>query len=149
MLIRDDNFAHVSFTEGDNQHFTVSKVIFNDLRGTSYENTNQTLDNYFNMFPREMGVAIDLYDNGMLLDIDKFDAFIGEPLIGATTKSSTKKKTSKPRSPTSLRPNRPNSSNNKNRWSSWPTGSTVSPPLPRRKVSCTGYSNRECNPTIK
>ncbi|WP_413770536.1 hypothetical protein, partial [Vibrio vulnificus] len=57
------------------------KVIFNDLRGTSYENTNQTLDNYFNMFPREMGVAIDLYDNGMLLDIDKFDAFIGEPLI--------------------------------------------------------------------
>lgn len=81
MLIRDDNFAHVSFTEGDNQHFTVSKVIFNDLRGTSYENTNQTLDNYFNMFPREMGVAIDLYDNGMLLDIDKFDAFIGEPLI--------------------------------------------------------------------
>ena len=53
----------------------------NKLKGTSYENINQTLDNYFNMFPREEGVAIDQYDNGMLLNIDNFDHFIGEPLI--------------------------------------------------------------------
>ena len=81
MLIRDDEFKHISFTEGDSKIFTVSKAIFNKLKGTSYENINQTLDNYFNMFPREEGVAIDQYDNGMLLNIDNFDHFIGEPLI--------------------------------------------------------------------
>ena len=33
------------------------------------------------MFPRESGVALDQYDNGMVLDIDRFDHFVGEPLI--------------------------------------------------------------------
>ena len=33
------------------------------------------------MFPREAGIAIYQYDNGMMLSIDKFDHFIGEPLI--------------------------------------------------------------------
>lgn len=81
MLIRDDDFKHVAFTSGDDQQFTVSKAIFNNLKGSTYENINQTLDNYFNMFPREQGVAIYQYDNGMILDIDKFDQYIGEPLI--------------------------------------------------------------------
>lgn len=61
--------------------FTVSKAIFNNLKGSAYENINQTLDNYFNMFPRELGIAIYQYDNGMILNIDKFDHYIGEPLI--------------------------------------------------------------------
>lgn len=60
---------------------TVSKAIFNNLKGSAYENINQTLDNYFNMFPRELGIAIYQYDNGMILNIDKFDHYIGEPLI--------------------------------------------------------------------
>lgn len=81
MLIKDDDFKHVSFNSEDKQHFTVSKAIFNNLKGSTYENINQTLDNYFNMFPRELGVAIEQYNNGMILDIDKFDEFIGEPLI--------------------------------------------------------------------
>lgn len=81
MLIKDDNFEHVSFTEGDDQRFSVSKAIFNNLKGSTYENINQTLDNYYNMFPRELGVALDQYDNGMVLDIDRFDHFVGEPLI--------------------------------------------------------------------
>lgn len=81
MLIRDDDFKHVAFTNGDDQRFTVSKAIFNNLKGSTYENINQTLDNYFNMFPREAGIAIYQYDNGMMLSIDKFDHFIGEPLI--------------------------------------------------------------------
>lgn len=81
MLIRDDDFKHVAFTNGDDQRFTVSKAIFNNLKGSTYENINQTLDNYFNMFPREAGIAIYQYDNGMMLSIDKFDYFIGEPLI--------------------------------------------------------------------
>ena len=33
------------------------------------------------MFPREGGIAIEQYGNGMRLDLDKFDKFIGEPLI--------------------------------------------------------------------
>ena len=33
------------------------------------------------MFPREAGIAIEQYGNGMRLDIDRFDKFIGEPLI--------------------------------------------------------------------
>ncbi len=74
-------FEHVAFTEGDNQRFSVSKAIFNNLKGSTYENINQTLDNYYNMFPRELGVALDQYDNGMVLDIDRFDHFVGEPLI--------------------------------------------------------------------
>ena len=81
MLIRDDGFQHVAFTSGDDQQFTVSKAIFNNLKGSAYENINQTLDNYFNMFPRELGIAIYQYDNGMILNIDKFDHYIGEPLI--------------------------------------------------------------------
>ena len=81
MLIKDDNFEHVAFTEGDDQRFSVSKAIFNNLKGSTYENINQTLDNYYNMFPRESGVALDQYDNGMVLDIDRFDHFVGEPLI--------------------------------------------------------------------
>lgn len=81
MLIRDDDFKHIAFTNGDDQRFTVSKAIFNNLKGSTYENINQTLDNYFNMFPREAGIAIYQYDNGMMLSIDKFDQFIGEPLI--------------------------------------------------------------------
>lgn len=81
MLIRDDNFKHVSFTPGDEKQFTVSKAIFNNIKGSNFENINQTLDNYFNMFPRESGVAIYQYDNGMILDIDKFDRYVGEPLI--------------------------------------------------------------------
>ncbi|MCH3922839.1 phospholipase D family protein [Limosilactobacillus sp.] len=81
MLIRDDGFKHVDFAPGDDQRFTVSKAIFNNIKGSTYENINQTLDNYFNMFPRELGIAIYQYDNGMLLSIDKFDHFIGEPLI--------------------------------------------------------------------
>lgn len=59
-------FEHVSFTEGDDQRFSVSKAIFNNLKGSTYENINQTLDNYYNMFPRELGVALDQYDNGMV-----------------------------------------------------------------------------------
>lgn len=81
MLIRDDAFKHVAFTEGDDQQFTVSKAIFNNIKGSTYENINQTLDNYFNMFPRDLGVAIYQYDNGMILNIDNFDRYIGEPLI--------------------------------------------------------------------
>lgn len=81
MLIKDDNFKHVSFSSEDDQHFTVSKAIFNNLKGSTYENINKILDNYFNMFPREFGVAIEQYNNGMILDIDKFDEFVGEPLI--------------------------------------------------------------------
>lgn len=81
MLIKDDDFKHVSFSSDNDQQFTVSKAIFNTLRGSSYENINQTLDNYFNMFPRAAGVTVEQYDNGMVLDIDHFDAFIGEPLI--------------------------------------------------------------------
>ncbi|MGQ5708718.1 phospholipase D family protein [Lactobacillus sp. PSON] len=81
MLIKDDNFEHVSVSKTNPDQFVVSKAIFNNLKANSYENINQTLDNYFNMFPREAGIAIEQYDNGMILNIKKFDKFIGEPLI--------------------------------------------------------------------
>lgn len=81
MLILDDHYEHIAFTDGDDKYFHVSKAIFNDFKANGYENINQTLDNYFNMFPREGGIAIEQYGNGMRLDIDKFDKFIGEPLI--------------------------------------------------------------------
>lgn len=81
MLILDDHYEHIAFTDGDDKYFHVSKAIFNDFKANGYENINQTLDNYFNMFPREAGIAIEQYGNGMRLDIDKFDKFIGEPLI--------------------------------------------------------------------
>ena len=38
MLIKDDDFKHVSFNSEDKQHFTVSKAIFNNLKGSTYEN---------------------------------------------------------------------------------------------------------------
>lgn len=81
MLIQNDNFEHVSFIEGKDNVFNVAKSIFNSFKGTSYENINESLDNYYNMFPRKEGIALELYDSGMLLDIDRFDEFIGEPLI--------------------------------------------------------------------
>lgn len=81
MLILDDHYEHIAFTDGDDKYFHVSKAIFNDFKANGYENINQTLDNYFNMFPREGGIAIEQYGNGMRLNIDKFDEFIGEPLI--------------------------------------------------------------------
>ncbi len=81
MLILDDHYEHIAFTDGDDKYFHVSKAIFNDFKANGYENINQTLDNYFNMFPREAGIAIEQYGNGMRLDIDKFDKFIDEPLI--------------------------------------------------------------------
>lgn len=81
MLILDDHYEHIAFTDGDDKYFHVSKAIFNDFKANGYENINQTLDNYFNMFPREAGIAIEQYGNGMRLDIDKFDKFVGEPLI--------------------------------------------------------------------
>lgn len=81
MLILDDHYEHIAFTDGDDRYFHVSKAIFNDFKANGYENINQTLDNYFNMFPREGGIAIEQYGNGMRLNIDKFDEFIGEPLI--------------------------------------------------------------------
>lgn len=81
MLIKDDDFKHVRFAEDNDQRFTASKEIFNNPRGSSYENINQTLDNYFNMFPRAAGATVEQYDNEMVLDIDHFDAFVGEPMI--------------------------------------------------------------------
>ena len=81
MLLAENNFKNVYFTAGDDQHFTVSKAIFNDLKSNLYQNNNETLDNYFNMLPREMGIGIVQNDIGMILDIDKFDQFIGEPLV--------------------------------------------------------------------
>lgn len=81
MLLAENNFKNVYFTAGDDQHFTVSKAIFNDLKSNLYQNSNETLDNYFNMLPREMGIGIVQNDIGMILDIDKFDQFIGEPLV--------------------------------------------------------------------
>lgn len=81
MLILDDHYEHIAFTDGDDKYFHVSKAIFNDFKANGYENINQTLDNYFNMFLREGGIAIEQYGNGMRLNIDKFDEFIGEPLI--------------------------------------------------------------------
>ena len=81
MLLAENNFKNVYFTAGDDQHFTVSKAIFNDLKSNLYQNNNETLDNYFNMLPREMGIGIVQNDIGMILDIDKFDQFIGESLV--------------------------------------------------------------------
>src|SRR5699024_10974722 len=79
--IIDDHYEHIAFTDGDDKYFNVSKAIFNDFKANGYENINQTLDNYFNMFLLEGGIAIEQYVNGMRLDIDKFDKLIGEPLI--------------------------------------------------------------------
>lgn len=81
MLLAENNFKNVYFTDGDDQHFTVSKAIFNDLKSNMYQNNNETLDNYFNMLPRELGIGIVQNDIGMILNIDKFDQFIGEPLV--------------------------------------------------------------------
>lgn len=81
MLLAENNFKNVYFTDGDDQHFTVSKAIFNDLKSNMYQNNNETLDNYFNMLPRELGIGIVQNDIGMVLNIDKFDHFIGEPLV--------------------------------------------------------------------
>ena len=81
MLLAENNFKNIYFTDGDDQHFTVSKAIFNNLKSNLYQNNNETLDNYFNMLPRELGIGIVQNDIGMILDIDKFDQFIGEPLV--------------------------------------------------------------------
>lgn len=93
MLILDDHYEHIAFTDGDDKYFHVSKAIFNDFKANGYENINQTLDNYFNMFPREGGIAIEQYGNGMRLNIDKFDEFIGEPLIRKHYKKTHKDET--------------------------------------------------------